>query len=283
MLYARTVSCEGALGGVPCVGDGVVCAGQSDVCVGDGVVKGRGEVRRYTGVMKDAQPTAAGSDATLPPLLFDCFGVFACLQDPESEQRLYQLALGAAVPLAENTEVALPFTFERFAEVYRGVRKPYDAGEWLGPDYWKVVSQQLGTTFTPEQVDALIAEDLYSWRRVDESMLGYLAELSAAGYPLGLLSNIPVELAEVFRTKPWLQHFDSITWSCDLGAAKPDVRTFEHAAEQMGVPVEELTFIDDTQENCDGAAIAGLRAHLFVGEGELREFIAELTEGYQSG
>ncbi|WQD13283.1 MAG: hypothetical protein U1U88_001495 [Lawsonella clevelandensis] len=46
--------------------------------------------------MKDARPTAAGSDATLPPLLFDCFGVFACLQDPESEQRLYQLALGAA-------------------------------------------------------------------------------------------------------------------------------------------------------------------------------------------
>lgn len=232
--------------------------------------------------MTDARPAATPSDATLPPLLFDCFGIFACLQDPESEQRLYQLALGGTIPLAQNTAVALPFTFERFAQVYRGVRKPYDAGEWLGPDYWKVVSQELGVTFTPAQVDALIAEDLHSWRRVDESMLNYLAELSAAGYPLGLLSNIPVELAEVYRTKPWLQYFDSVTWSCDLGAAKPDARTFEHAAQQMGVQVSELTFIDDTQENCDGAAVAGLRSHLFVGEEELRGFIAELTEEYQS-
>lgn len=214
------------------------------------------------------------STTNVPPLLFDCFGVIAKLQTPSYEQRLHGLALGEAGATADSTDDL--FTMQRFGEVYRGLRKPYDAGEWDAPTYWEHVAQELGVEFSDTQIVNLTQMDLESWDFVNTSMVDYMAELDAAGYTMGLLSNIPMELAEIFRVKPWLTHFDSVTWSCDIGHAKPDKEAFQHAADEMGCQLEDLTFIDDTQENVDAAAELGLKVHLFVGEEELREFIDSL-------
>ncbi|HHY08162.1 MAG TPA: HAD family phosphatase [Corynebacteriales bacterium] len=215
------------------------------------------------------------STNNMPPLLFDCFGVIAKLQTPAYEQRIYGIALGEEGAEADSIEEL--FTLQRFGKVYRALRKPYDAGTWDAPTYWEHVAEELGVEFSDTQIVNLTAMDLESWDYVDESMVDYLGELDAAGYPMGLLSNIPVELAEIFRVKPWLKHFDSVTWSCDIGHAKPDKEAFQHAADEMGCQLEELTFIDDTQENVDAAAKLGIRTHFFTGEEELREFITSLT------
>lgn len=216
------------------------------------------------------------STTHLPPLLFDCFGVIAKLQTPAYEQRHYGLALGKEGAAADSIDEL--FTMQQFGEAYRGLRKPYDAGKWDAPTYWEHVAHELGVEFSETQIVNLTQMDLESWDFVDESMVDYVAELDEAGYTMGLLSNIPVDLARIFRLKPWLKHFDSVTWSCDIGYAKPDAAAFQHAAEEMGCGLEDLTFIDDTQENVDAAAELGLQAHLFTGEQELREFIGGLRK-----
>lgn len=211
----------------------------------------------------------------LPPLLFDCFGVIARLQTPTYEQRIYGLALGKAGETAESLDEL--FTLQEFGKAYRAVRKPYDAGEWDAPTYWERVARELGVEFSETQIVKLTEMDLESWDHLDESMVDYIGELAAAGYPLGLLSNIPCELAEVFRMKPWLGCFQSVTWSCDIGYAKPDKEAFQHAANEMGYPLEELTFIDDTLENVEAAEKLGLQVHHFTGETELRQFIGSIS------
>ncbi|WQD13284.1 MAG: hypothetical protein U1U88_001496 [Lawsonella clevelandensis] len=122
-----------------------------------------------------------------------------------------------------------------------------------------MVSQQLDTTFTPEQVDALIAEDLVLGGGLTSRCWAIWRSCLAAGYPLGCCPISRWSWRRFSVRKPWLQHFAFHHLVLRSGCGEAGCGHFQHAAEQMGVPVEELTFIDDTQENCDGAAIAGLR------------------------
>jgi FMN phosphatase YigB (HAD superfamily) len=53
---------------------------------------------------------------------------------------------------------------------------------------------------------------------------------------------------------------DGIFASHEMGCRKPERRAFEHIARATGVPLEAMLFFDDTLQNVEGAAAAGLRA-----------------------
>jgi putative hydrolase of the HAD superfamily len=57
-----------------------------------------------------------------------------------------------------------------------------------------------------------------------------------------------------------LGHFRKVFVSSSLGARKPERVAFEMVAEQIGVPMHETLFFDDTLENVEGARAAGLQA-----------------------
>jgi putative hydrolase of the HAD superfamily len=45
----------------------------------------------------------------------------------------------------------------------------------------------------------------------------------------------------------------------------------------LGVPAERILFIDDRQENVDGARAVGMKAIVFHGEAALRQELLELN------
>ncbi|GAW52078.1 MULTISPECIES: HAD-IA family hydrolase [unclassified Nocardioides] len=89
--------------------------------------------------------------------------------------------------------------------------------------------------------------------------------------PLVGLTNWSDELyPHAPRRFPFLELLDDVVVSGTVGAAKPDRRAYEIAAERIGLPLGRLAFVDDKQLNVDAAAALGMAAILFTDAAALR-------------
>ncbi|MGW1916303.1 HAD family hydrolase [Streptomyces sp. NPDC002076] len=198
-------------------------------------------------------------------VLFDMFGVLARVQSPESQAVIERTA---------------GMSGEQFWDAYWSLRPPYDRGDVHGPAYWKNVGERLGTPFTGRQVDDLIAADLASWSEIDQESVDFLAELAGRGLRLGLLSNIPEELAVHYEaTHEWLGYFSVVGLSCRIGSAKPEPAAYEWCSRELGLPAEEILFVDDRSDNVLAAREVGMRGHVFTGVGALAAALEQGAAG----
>ncbi|MFF8827986.1 HAD family hydrolase [Streptomyces sp. NPDC015131] len=189
-------------------------------------------------------------------VLFDMFGVIARLQSPAAQERLVRTA---RVPGAA------------FWESYWALRPPYDRGDHTAAAYWSGVAGALGVTFTERHIAELVAADVASWSEVDERMTAYLGELAAGGTRIGLLSNIPEDLAADYeRRHPWLHHFEVLAFSCRIGHAKPEPDAYHWCATKFGLPPGDILFVDDRPDNVRAAEATGMRGHHFTSLTALR-------------
>ncbi|KPI06867.1 HAD-superfamily hydrolase, subfamily IA, variant 3 [Actinobacteria bacterium OK074] len=196
-------------------------------------------------------------------VLFDLFGVIARTQSPEGRARIER--------------VFGPPGGTEFWDAYWALRQPYDRGDQLGPDYWQSVAAKVGTAPLPDdRVAALVTADVASWDDVDDEMVGYLGALKSRGTRLGLLSNIPAELATHYeRRHGWLKTFDVVAFSSRIGHAKPEPEAYDWCAAALGAPPDDILFVDDRAENVTAARAAGMRSHLFTGAPGLRAVLDE--------
>lgn len=183
-------------------------------------------------------------------VLFDLFGVIARVQSAESQAVLERTAGG---------------TPHLFWEAYWSQRAPYDRGELTGPAYWQKVCAQLGVPLDARLTGELIAADLASWSETDPRMVDLLRLLQDRGFVLGLLSNIPEELAARYEaTQPWLERFAVRGLSCRIGSAKPEPAAYQWCIRALGLPPEDVLFVDDRADNVRAARELGLQGHVFT-------------------
>ncbi len=76
--------------------------------------------------------------------------------------------------------------------------------------------------------------------------LDALQKLTAAGYPLGVISNWQCGLRHYCFELGLSEYFDHILGSADLGVAKPDQGIFADACARFGVPAERVLHVGDT-------------------------------------
>ena len=96
-------------------------------------------------------------------------------------------------------------------------------------------------------------------------------DLHAAGVPMLGLTNWSDELyPHAPRQFPFLELLGDVVVSGTVGAAKPDRRAYEIAAERLGLPLDRLVFVDDKQLNVDAAAALGMDAIRFTDAAALR-------------
>ncbi|MGW0747998.1 HAD family hydrolase [Streptomyces sp. NPDC002587] len=196
-------------------------------------------------------------------VLFDMFGVLARLQSPESQAAL---------------EGTAGVDRERFWAAYWSQRAPYDRGDVAGPAYWKGVCETLGIPLDERLTADLIAADLASWSEVDQRAVELLATLTDRGFTLGLLSNIPEELAVRYETsEPWLDRFAVVGFSCRIGSAKPEPAAYEWCVRELGLPAGEILFVDDRADNVVAARELGLQGHVFTSPDALEAALEGLS------
>jgi HAD superfamily hydrolase (TIGR01509 family) len=89
-----------------------------------------------------------------------------------------------------------------------------------------------------------------------------LRALHEHGVKVGVVSNVPRDLSDVFATHGLAGYVDAFVHSFQVGAEKPDPRIFLAACERLGTRPEETLMVGDHAVADGGAAAAGLRFYL---------------------
>jgi len=102
--------------------------------------------------------------------------------------------------------------------------------------------------------------------------LEILKEISASNrYLVGALNNEARETNDFrFGKFELRRHFKVALSSCYVGLRKPEPAIYRRALDILGSAPERTLFIDDRQENVDGAMAAGMKAIRFTGGDGLR-------------
>jgi 2-haloacid dehalogenase len=102
-----------------------------------------------------------------------------------------------------------------------------------------------------------------------------MRELRRAGVPVYALSNWSKEKFAATRDRfPFLDEFDGILISGDVGVGKPDPAIFREFLDRFGLVAESTVFIDDSPANVAVARSLGIEAIQFHGAGQLRRDLA---------
>jgi 2-haloacid dehalogenase len=108
-----------------------------------------------------------------------------------------------------------------------------------------------------------------------EPTVDVLAELRASAIPLYALTNWSAETFPLARPRyPFLDWFDGIVISGEVGSAKPDRRVYEVLLERHRLEPDGVIFIDDVAANVAAAAGLGMRAIRFTDAASLRQALA---------
>jgi FMN phosphatase YigB (HAD superfamily) len=167
-------------------------------------------------------------------IIFDCFGVFyvdpviSYVQDPKSPPEL--------------------------ANALHDLDKQAAHGMISRGDFIRQAAELFG--LSPEEADRRFFRGT-----VRNKPLLDFAERLRATYKIGMLSNIGADMMDGFFTKEdQATLFDVVVLSGEVGVAKPSREIYEYAASQLQLASAECVFVDDLEENCDGARAAGMQA-----------------------
>lgn len=175
--------------------------------------------------------------------------------------------------------VISPFSHERFDKLAafcgaaRDVFEPafwrhrqeYDRGTLPADEYWKTVAVGAGFAFDPSRVETWVQMETNLWTIYDEGVLAYASTLRANGWTTGLLSNLPPAMGAELRATPGLlDPFDHLTFSFELGVAKPQPEIYRHCCRGLEIEPHEALFLDDRPDNVEGSRAVGMHAELYT-------------------
>src|SRR5579863_3356440 len=112
---------------------------------------------------------------------------------------------------------------------------------------------------------------------LEDGALTILADLFASNkYLMGALNNEARETNDYRFAKFELRRYFKVAFSsCYVGLRKPDPAIYRRALDILGSHPARTLFIDDRQENVDGAGAAGMKAIRFTGAEALRARFVE--------
>jgi HAD superfamily hydrolase (TIGR01509 family) len=89
-----------------------------------------------------------------------------------------------------------------------------------------------------------------------------LRALKERGLKVGIVSNVPRDLSDIFASHGLARYVDAFVHSFQVGAEKPDPRIFLAACERLGTAPAATLMVGDHEIADGGATSAGLRFYL---------------------
>jgi putative hydrolase of the HAD superfamily len=148
-----------------------------------------------------------------------------------------------------------------FQQSYWRDRLAYDRAALDPAAYWNTVAQR---QLSPDEIQRLQDIDSESWSHPCPVMPEWAGRVRAAGFRIGLLSNMPAPVRDHIIHCPWLPTFDHTTFSCDLHSTKPSREIYQDSLAGLGVSASDALLLDDRVENIRAAEALGLHAILFT-------------------
>jgi putative hydrolase of the HAD superfamily len=166
---------------------------------------------------------------------------------------------------------------DRFWPSYWGYRDELDRGTLSVTDYWLTIAGEIGATWSASDLQRLWAADFRSWISVEPGTVELLAQLSAGGTRLALLSNAGFDFSDPLRFSPMGRYFERVFISAEMRALKPDPEIYLEVAGELGITPEQMVFIDNKSVNTDAAAALGITVHHFIDVDGLSKFLESLS------
>jgi len=178
-------------------------------------------------------------------LILDYGGVISKPQNPDNVNNILQI-------LRQDDN--------NFRNVYQSERENYDNGQLSGETYWLSILQHYGLEQNDSEITSLIQEDVKSWTQINDSMIQFIKESRGKLHKLAIISNITREiLACMKKNFQWLELFDELIFSCEIGKNKPHKNIYDDSLGRLEIPPHECLFVDDSVENVRGALKSGMK------------------------
>jgi glucose-1-phosphatase len=152
-----------------------------------------------------------------------------------------------------------------------------DRGALDGPAYLRGFGERIGY---PLPLDEWLAARRLAMTP-NPAMLALVGDLSRSVGVAVLTNNIDLVADHIDRLFPELQPLFGarIFASARFKAAKPDPACFRRCLAELQAAPDEVLFVDDLQENVDGAREAGLSAHRYTTMEAFRRALSEHSLG----
>ncbi|HEY1801892.1 MAG TPA: HAD family phosphatase [Terriglobales bacterium] len=191
------------------------------------------------------EPITAAEKIKIRAVVFD-YGMVLSLEQPSSA--LEEMAAICGVPL------------DVFRKAYWEYRLAYDC-DLNGTEYWKKTMALVGVELTAAQIAKLVLVDGGGWSHLNPVSVNWVRQLRSAGLQLAVLSNMPSEVKEyLVGHLEIFSYFEHLIFSCDVRQVKPEPGIYQHCIDVLQLSPHEILFLDDKQENVDGATDFGIHA-----------------------
>ncbi len=135
-------------------------------------------------------------------------------------------------------------------------------------------AEAAGLTLRGDEYERLLCGEFTVQRAVVERIV----RLRAEGYRVGLLTNSFQEFRGHLEAHVDFALFDVVVDSSEVGHRKPEPAIYEMTTRLLGVPADEILYLDDFAANLVGAEAAGWRTiHVTDVESALAELDGVLT------
>jgi putative hydrolase of the HAD superfamily len=152
-------------------------------------------------------------------LILDYGGVISLPQNPQN---------------VDNILTTLGKGHNDFHRVYRGLRSLYDDGQLSGAEYWAQVLEHYQIEPDERLIARIIREDVQSWTNINSSMIQFIQERKSQVARLAIISNMTRETLVFMREHfQWLDLFDVLTFSCDVGINKPARKIYQACLDKL--------------------------------------------------
>ncbi len=152
-------------------------------------------------------------------------------------------------------------------ELFNGPEwKMGDRGDIKDKDRYGLVKPRV-----PEKYHKALKDCADKWGICMDPLEGareFCEALKNKGYKVYVLSNASDLFYDYFPKFLPLDFFDGVFVSSDYLMLKPDVEIYKTFLDKYGLKGEECLFIDDRQDNIEGAGKAGLNTFRFTGDYE---------------
>lgn len=130
-----------------------------------------------------------------------------------------------------------------------------------------------GITLEKSVLDRIIAEDEASFCYRNEQTLSWMRELKERGLKIGILTNMPPSFVAPFNEhfRDFIELADAMVISGLKKMFKPQRRIYDLMRDELAVAAEDILFIDDSENNCQGARKAGWSAIRFASVAQARQ------------
>lgn len=159
-------------------------------------------------------------------------------------------------------------------------RRLMDGGYYDLKEMYDLVFADAELSLSPEDLSQIVEEDEASFLYRNERTLRWMKSLKAAGYKLGILTNMPPAFAIRFRETfaDFIALADAMVISGEERMFKPQRRIYELLRKRIGLDAADLLFVDDVEANCEGARRDGWRALRFESNEQVEAAFAAMKD-----